>query len=155
MRVRGTSGSPTPRSSRGVAAVEMAILLPVLTFLLVVTVDFARLFYHLTVINNCARNGALYARDPQNQVQSPYYNKNQTTGIQNAALADSKRSDGTSLLNPALTASDVTSTSGTDVNGNAYVEVTVAHDFHMIISYLGFSTVRLSRTVRMETVPFF
>jgi hypothetical protein len=123
---------------------------------MMVTIDFARLFYHLTVITNCARNGALYARDPQNQVQSPYYNSNTTVGIQNAALADSKHTNGASLLNPALTASNVTNASGTDSNGNPYVTVTVSYDFQMLIgSYLGFSTIHLARTVRMETVPNF
>jgi TadE-like protein len=45
---------------RGVAAVELALLLPLLVFICMATVDFARLMYALVTLQNCARNGALY-----------------------------------------------------------------------------------------------
>ena len=53
---------PAPR--RGGAAAELALLLPVLSFILIVAIDFCRLFYAYNVITNCARNGALWASDP-------------------------------------------------------------------------------------------
>src|SRR5260370_14368738 len=46
------------------AAVELALLLPLLTLLLVISVDFARLYYHYMTITNCARNGAMWLCDP-------------------------------------------------------------------------------------------
>jgi Flp pilus assembly protein TadG len=65
----------------GAAAVELAVLLPLLTFLFVITVDFARIFYYAQVIENCARNGAIYESN-LTTAQSPY------ASLQNAALAD-------------------------------------------------------------------
>jgi hypothetical protein len=45
---------------RGMAAVELAFLLPLLVFACMATVDFARVVYALITLQNCARNGALY-----------------------------------------------------------------------------------------------
>ena len=45
---------------RGAAAVELALLLPVLVFCSMMTVDFARVAYVQVTLQNCARNGALY-----------------------------------------------------------------------------------------------
>ena len=42
----------------------MALLLPILSFILIVAIDFCRLFYAYNVITNCARNGALWLSDP-------------------------------------------------------------------------------------------
>jgi Flp pilus assembly protein TadG len=46
---------------RGAAAVELALLLPVLVFCSMMSVDFARVAYVQVTLQNCARNGALYA----------------------------------------------------------------------------------------------
>jgi Flp pilus assembly protein TadG len=121
----------------GVAAVEFAILLPLLMFLLLVTIDYCRIYYVTQTINNCARNGALYACDnPTNAVN--------TAGISSAALADAYN------LSPQPTVSSVT---GTDADGE-YVEVTVACQFQTITTYPGIpSTVNLSRTVHMRVTP--
>src|SRR5262245_8395204 len=48
---------------RGAAVAEMAILLSVLSFLFIITIDFARLFYYSLTLKNCARNGAYFASD--------------------------------------------------------------------------------------------
>ena len=45
---------------RGAAAVELALLLPVLVFCSMMSVDFARVAYVQVTLQNCARNGALY-----------------------------------------------------------------------------------------------
>src|SRR5262249_34169362 len=81
---------PTPRrhrglrrgSRRGIAAVELALLLPVLAFLLVATADFARVFYYGMALDSCARNGALYGRITTGDIPSQY------ASAQAAALAD-------------------------------------------------------------------
>lgn len=46
--------------SRGLAAVELAFLLPLLVFATMATIDFARITYAQVALQNCARNGALY-----------------------------------------------------------------------------------------------
>jgi Flp pilus assembly protein TadG len=105
----------TRGARQGVAVVELAILLPLLTFLFVIALDFCRVFYISLTLANCARNGALYAADPLTTAESPYPDATA------AALADA------GSLSPAPT---VTSASGTDANGNPYVEVTVAYTFN-------------------------
>jgi Flp pilus assembly protein TadG len=118
--------------------VELAILLPFLAFIFVVAADYSRVFYASMIVNTCARNGALYGCD------SPA-NAADTTGIQNAALADAVN------LTPTPT---VTSTTGTDASGSEYVEVTVSFQFQTITNYpIIPNTVNLSRTVRMRVSP--
>ncbi len=127
-------------SRRGSAAAELVALAPLLVFVLIVAIDFCRLFFDYTIITNAARNGALYASDPR--YQSLY------ADFQAAALDDANYD-----LNPALTEANVTSSTGTDGQGNATVSVTVQYQFNMISTYLGFSNVNLSRTVTMRMAP--
>ena len=123
---------------RGAAAVELAVLLPILTFLFVITVDFARIFYYAQVIENCARNGAIYESN-LTTAQSPY------ASLQDAALADATG------LSPQPT---VTSTPGNDAAGNPYVQVTVSWQFQTICGFPGVpSSMNLSRTVQMRVAP--
>jgi Flp pilus assembly protein TadG len=124
-----------PGNRRGVAAVELALLLPLLVFLFLITIDFARVFYFSQVISNCARNGALYASN-LTATQSPYASVNE------AALADA------SDLSPAPT---VTSVNGTDTAGNPYVRVTVNWSFSTVSQFPGIpNNVQLSRTAQMR-----
>lgn len=128
---------------RGAAVVEFALVLPFLAFILIVTVDFSRIYYASQIVNNCARNGAIYGCDnPANSVD--------TAGIQTAALSDA----------PDLsTVPTVSSTTGTDSSGSPYVEVTVTYPFTTLTRFPGIaSSVSLSRKVRMrvsQTVPTF
>ena len=129
------------QSRRGAAMVEFGLMLPALAIALVAAIDFARVFYHDQTIINCARNGAIYECDPASGLRNTY------ADFKQAALADGQG------LNPPLTASDITSTTGTDGAGNPYVAVTVKYEFPMITTYLGFSKVDLSKTVTMRKVP--
>ena len=123
---------------RGVAAVELAFLLPFLAFLFVIAVDWSRIFYFTVIVTNCARNGALYACDPVTQPSSPYQN------VTAAALADAKD------LSPAPT---VTSSTGSDASGS-YVDVTVSYTFQTVTNFPGVPTnTNVVRTVRMRTLP--
>jgi Flp pilus assembly protein TadG len=127
------------KSRQAAAAVELALLLPVLTFLLIISVDFARLYYHYVTITNCARNGALWLADPVAQSTSKY-----------ATVDAAARADATNLDSSKLT---VTSKTGVGGDGNPYVEVTVIYQFRLVTTYLGFNAQTLSRTVRMRTAP--
>jgi Flp pilus assembly protein TadG len=121
------------------ATVELAVLLSLLAFLFVIAVDFARVFYFSQVVENCARQGALYASDPK----APAYNL--YASVQAAALADA------SGLTPQPT---VTSTSGTDASGHAYVSVKVTWPFQTITNFPGVpNKLTISRTVQMRAVP--
>ena len=124
---------------RGSAAAELVAVAPLLLFILIVAIDFCRLFFAYTIITNAARNGALYASDPR--YQSLYAN------FQAAALADANN------LNPALTEANVTLSTWTDAQRNNWVSVKVQYQFNMISSYLGFSNVNLWRQVTMRMTP--
>ena len=45
---------------RGGAAAELVVVAPLLFFVLIVAIDFCRLFFDYAIITNAARNGALY-----------------------------------------------------------------------------------------------
>jgi Flp pilus assembly protein TadG len=143
MRLRPSGSQLAPAASRrtrlGSAAVELALLLPILGLLLLITVDFARLYYHYSIVTNCARNGALYGGDPTAAQNSPYAN------LTAAALADAAN------LSPQPT---VSSANGTDSSGNPYVTVTVVYPFTTISNYPGLSNpINLTRTVQMRVAP--
>ncbi|HTU93686.1 MAG TPA: TadE family protein [Gemmataceae bacterium] len=131
---------PRSRLRRGSAAVEMALLLPLLGLLFVFSVDFARLYYQYSIVTNCARNGALYLSDPTSAPESPYAN------VTAAALADA------SNLSPTPT---VTYNSNAfDSSGNPCVQVTVVYPFTTITNYPGFpNPINLTRTVQMRLSP--
>jgi len=122
------------RSRRGVAVVELAVLLPLLVMVFLITVDFARVFYFSLTLTNCARAGALYACDPVAAVESPF------TSVSAAALADATN------LSPQPV---ISSTNGTDASG-AYVEVTAKYPFATVTNFPGIPSVQLTRTVRMR-----
>jgi len=120
----------------GASAVELALLLPMLCLLFVFAVDFARLYYHYSIVTNCARNGALYASDPTAALESPY------ADVTAAALADA------SNLSPQPTVTSTTSADGSSV------QVTVVYPFTILTNYPGISNrINLTRTVQMRISP--
>ena len=123
----------------GSAAVELAILLPLLTYLFAIVVDWSRIVYYSVVVNNCARNGAMYASDPYSGTLSPYGNVTQ------AAQADAPN------LSPAPA---VTTASGTDADGYSYVDCTVTYNFQTVTNFPGVpNTTAIVRTVRVYPAP--
>jgi Flp pilus assembly protein TadG len=124
---------------KAAAAVELAVLLPLLMFLFVIAVDFGRIFYYSQVIENCARQGASWASDEKSPSQNLY------ADVTSAALADAPN------LSPAPTA---TETFGTDQDGNQCVTVTVTWTFQSITNFPGVpSSVTLTRSVQMRVAP--
>ena len=113
----------------------MAVLAPLLVFLFIVAVDFARVFYFSVTLTNCARAGALYASDPWTQDESPF------SSTEDAALSEAQN------LTPAPTISE---RSGANGSGHAWVEVSAEYTFSTITGFPGIpSDVQLTRTVRM------
>jgi hypothetical protein len=98
----------------------LAVLLPFLSLLFVVVLDFCRIYYYAQTLENAARCGALYA---SGTVSPPSGTSAQAAATQ-AALAEAVS------LNPALDASDVAiATSGSNVT------VTVNYRFQSVTSY--------------------
>ena len=123
------------QSRKGAAVVELAVLAPLLVFLFVVAVDFARVFYFSLTLTNCARAGALYASDPWTADESPF------SSTEDAALSEAQN------LTPAPTISEKHGANG---SGHAWVEVTAEHKFSTITGFPGIpNNVTLKRTIRM------
>jgi Flp pilus assembly protein TadG len=130
------------RPRRAVAAVELAVLAPLLVFLLLIAVDFGRIFYAAVTLDNCARNGALWEADPYYRTESGF------TNVRDAALADATNLD--QQGNPLI----VTSGTGTDETGRPYVEVTVSQRFRTVSQFPGIpGDSNVTRTVRMARPP--
>ena len=127
------------RGRKATAAVELAVLLPFLAFLFVIAVDFARIFYYSQIIQNCAKQGALWSSDEKANSQNLY------PDVTSAAVADAPD------LSPTPTA---TETFGTDAAGHPYVTVTVTWAFQTITNFPGVpNNVTLTRSVQMRMVP--
>jgi Flp pilus assembly protein TadG len=126
------------RMRNAVATVELALLLPLLCFLFVIGVDYARVFYFDLTVANCARNGALYGgKDPTSALD--------TAGIKAAAQQDAGNLD---LTQMTVSSSTDSSTAPT------VVTVTVTYPFTSITNYPGVPTsVTLSRTMKMNVAP--
>jgi hypothetical protein len=124
---------------RAAAVVELAVLLPLLAFLFLVSFDYCRVFFYTQVVTSCARNGAAYASDPYMAAQSPYKN-----------VDEAARGDADSGIASKLT---VTSTSGTDSLGS-YAEVQVSYPFTTITKYPGIpGVVTITRATRVRVAP--
>lgn len=63
---------------RGASVVELALILPLLSFLLMAVIDLGRAYYMKIEVSNAAYTGALYGSQ----------NSTNTTGMQDAATAD-------------------------------------------------------------------
>ncbi len=125
---------------RGAAAVELAVMLPVLVFWAMATVDYARLAYVQVTLQNCARNGALYEFYGKSGFSLP----SGWTSLSTAVQAD----EGSALEVTATATSPASST-------NNYVTVTATATFSPIAlpSLHGLpalpGTVTLSQSVTM------
>jgi Flp pilus assembly protein TadG len=129
---------PTAKSRPATAAVELAVLSPLLCLLFVVAVDYARIFHFTMVVTNCARSGAIYGM--KNSTAA-----NDQTGISDAAKKDAGN----------LNAVNLTVTSSTDSGTNpSYVIVTVTYPFATISNFPGIAgTTTISRTIQMAVTP--
>jgi Flp pilus assembly protein TadG len=126
------------RKRNAVAAVELALLLPLLCFLFVIGVDYARVFCYDLTVENCARNGALYG------------GKDTTSALDTAGITAAAQQDAGNLDPTQLTVSSSTDST----TAPTVVTVTVTYPFASITNYPGVpSSVTVSRTVKMNVAP--
>lgn len=123
------------------AAVELAILAPFLVLMFLIAVDFCRIFYYTLTVENCARNGAIWASDSFANSESPY------ATVTAAARADFPQ-DIAGQLSVSDPAQVVTYVSA------SYVEVTCTYQFETITSYPGIGGPwTIQRVARVRVVP--
>ena len=136
MRNRRGTGAVSPR--RGVAATELALILPLFVFLFVLGVDFGRVFFVEYIVINAARCGAMYGSTNPTCAQD-------AAGIQQRVRAEAKD------LDPQLM--QITSTTGTDSAGNPCIDVTVNYPFTTVTSYLIPTNLNVASRIRMPVGP--
>jgi Flp pilus assembly protein TadG len=136
---------------RGAATAELALLLPLLMFLFLVSIDFARVFYYSQTVENCARNGAIYASNTMNGSTWLGSGSNYAA-VKQATLADA------SNLNPPIDPNNI-SVSTTTTGGNQVVTVTINYTFPLGTNYslpplftIG-NQVAFTRSVQMRVAP--
>jgi len=142
----------------GVAAAELAVMLPFLCFVFVATVDFARIIYFTVTIDNCAHNGGVYGSQTYDNANQQWIGSiAQYWEGPNGKIVSTEQAatsvDGTNL-SPALTKSNVVVTGGTDSAGNTTNIVTITYTFNTIASFPGIpSTVAITRVATARVAP--
>ena len=128
-----------PSGRRGAVVAELAILLPLLTLMFVIAVDFCRVFFASQAIESCAYSAAMYA--------SGVARGDSETSAEQLAK-EAAVADGKSLTPPLQAEQVVVAISG----GQA--TVTIAYDFALFQKYLGSSgTQKIRRSVQMTQAP--
>ncbi len=135
-RVPGLAG----QVSRGVAAMELAIVLPLLVTLALGTANYGLVAQATVCINNAASVGAFYATSSSSR-------STDRRGIQNVVLRDLQGGSG---INPSDLS--VTSENSTDSQGYAFVNVTVSVPFKTLFRY-PVDVVNISRSCSMRVLP--
>jgi hypothetical protein len=142
---------------RGSAVVELALLLPFLVFIFLVSVDFARIIYYTIVIDNCCHNASIFGSNTyDNQNQQWIGNAQYWQGPSNQMVSTEQAAanvDGTNL-SPALSTSNVTVSGSQDASGNQVNIVTISYTFNTITQFPGIpSTVTIKRTSQVRVAP--
>jgi Flp pilus assembly protein TadG len=124
---------------RAASAVELAILLPMLSIMFLVALDFCRAYAYTQTIEAAAAAGALYASGNAQPVSG--------TSASDAAV-QAAVNEGTSL-NPPLTSGNVS----VQVSGGV-ATVTVTYQFNTLFNISGIAqTTNVVRTVNMNVAP--
>jgi Flp pilus assembly protein TadG len=126
---------PIPGLRRGQAALEVALVVPVLTVLLLIVGEFLRVYYMTIELNNAARAGVQYGvNDPANAAN--------LTGMQQAALNDGSDIGGmTATATEYCECSDGSSVSCGTADAcsdeRVYVEVDTSATFYTLANWPG------------------
>src|SRR5262245_29999830 len=132
------SRRPSSVCRNGTVSVELAVLLPLIMFLAVIGVDYARIFSRALILETASRNGVLWAADDLAHSQ----NDAGIIAVVNKDLTDTS---------PAPT---ITITRYTHTDGFNYVQVKVEQTFTTVTAFPGVpSTSTLSRTTDMRVKP--
>ena len=134
---------------RGAAMVELAVVLPLLLFMLVAGTDFARAYRDLVVVTDRARSAAVAATQGNGNPSTTVADADWLASIQQAAAADTSGS-GVGAPTVAVAPGQLSAVPASD----PYVTVTVSSPFATIITYPGIPhSFTISRSVRMRLQP--
>ncbi|NCQ29235.1 MAG: hypothetical protein GW802_17680 [Armatimonadetes bacterium] len=130
---------PLSRRSRGQAAAELAILLPLLALMMAGVVDIARGFHARINLTNAVREGARYGAGAPTDA----------TGIRQAVISELA---GTSLKDLSSDAISISTPNGTDARNPLTVSATASFGT-FLGSFLGIQSMPLRAQATMMIVP--
>lgn len=138
-KLQNHSGAGSGRARvRGQGLVEFALIAPLMIFMLLITVDFARAYSAHIEVSNAARAGAIYGS------RSSAF-AHDVNAVRAAALRETPSIFGK--------APQVIPTPGSDSDGYERITVTVRYDFEPLIEFPGIpKSVQISRTVTMRVI---
>jgi len=128
-----------PRWPRGQSALELAIAIPLMIFMLMAAADFARVFFVRVAVNGAARAGAQYGS--QSVVTAA-----DATGMIAAAKTGASNLSGLSAAADQCTCERTSSVSScppsycTNSPQATYVEVDTQAPFHTVMTYPGITS---------------
>jgi Flp pilus assembly protein TadG len=126
-------------SRRGAAALELAVVLPVLLFLVLVSLDFARVYQASLILDTAAASGAAHA---SGTISVPGAPRTSNDAAIDAVVAEGAR------LSVALTREQVS------VTRNSVATVHVQYDYPLLTGFLvPGGTVSIERTVIVPIAP--
>ena len=132
------------RSSRGGAAVELAVITPLLVLLAIGVMDYGRVFFTSIAVANAARAGSEWGAFDNNRPL-------QQTAIQNFAMSDAQEFGITVNAQRVCKCGDTvgscTASCGAYGEARVFVVVTATKSVAMLLPYPGLpSTIAVSRT---------
>ncbi|MBV8520772.1 MAG: pilus assembly protein [Acetobacteraceae bacterium] len=133
--MRGKSIFPNRNDSRGIAALEFALIAPVLSVILVGTADLGMACWEKVAVNNAAWAGAAYAA---------IHGSSNTSGISNAVsqatgLTSIQASLPLTTFTGCPTLSGVISPPTGNCTANTYMWITASTQYTLMLPYPGFS----------------
>ncbi len=131
------------KDEKGAAAVEFAIVLPLLALILFGTIDFALLFYNKQVLTNASREGARSAIVTDNQTDTSFPNQRQI--IKDYCVNNLINLGGTNTLaiEPQITL---------NTPSTGYITSIVQYDYsHLLSGVTGFSSTRIEAQTVMRS----
>ena len=146
---------------RGVAAIQFALVLPLLVTIILAAVDFGRFAYTYIAVSNAAREGAAFgARNPWTSGTDAAWRLKLLAAVKGELGCDEEESrfaaSNISLAIPTQTTiiagkTTITTPVTTDANGTKRVGVQVTYPFSTLVAWPGIpARMDLSRTVEMR-----
>jgi Flp pilus assembly protein TadG len=129
------------RSGKGGAAVELAVVFPIILLLIIAVVDYGRVFYTAVTVSNAARAGAEWGAQGPVTSNGPITTTD-TVGMKSFAQSDGAEA-GTLTVTPRVycLCGGVSHSCNTKCADNSapevYTEITARKDVSMLIPYPG------------------
>ena len=156
MKLSGMMQLRGPRRGRacGIAATELAVVLPFLCFVFAIAVDYSRIFYYTITLEYAARDGAYFASNYPGLYSYTDASSTQAQDITNAALGESTNISPTPTVAATYDTTYNGSYTSTTTDGTGFVQVKVTYTFTTIMNFPGVpSSTVINRQVRMAMAP--